>query len=277
MKTLMLLVLVLMVPMLTTGRAAIGQNELTATVVEIYEWREYVPQPIIIVGLNYAGKKVESGESFLAARDWTKDLSVRVKNVSDQTLKYIEVVIEFPRDEHENPTLPQVSLWKGFPYIITAELPTSDELSLAPDQEVDLSIAESSYKSFELNVKTVAPSVSILHSAKVKTEAVAFGPNRIWMHGAYLDRDPKKPTRWIVDREEVEKMIRRVPKQGGGEKSRLQTRDAQQGPRRRRLLLVDWQSSPKLFRYWLYHLYSDPGYNYSCYTRLDENMSDGTV
>ena len=214
MKTLILLVLVLIVPMLTTGRAVIGQNELAATVVEIYEWRDYVPQPIKIVGLKYAGKKVESGESFLAAPGWTKDLSVRVKNVSDQTLKYIEVVVEFPRDEHENPTLPQVSLWKGFPYIITAELPTSDELSLTPDQEVDLSISESSYKSFESNVNSLAPSISILHSAKVKTEAVAFSPNHIWMRGAYLDRDPKSPTRWIVDQEEVEKMIRRIPKQG---------------------------------------------------------------
>jgi hypothetical protein len=211
----MLLVLVLIAPMLTSGRAVIGQNELAATVVEIYEWRDYVPQPIKIVGLKYAGKKVESGESFLAAPGWTKDLSVRVKNVSDQTLKFIEVVVEFPRDEHENPTLPQVSLWKGFPYITTADLPASDELSLVPDQEVDLSISESSYTSFESNVNALAPAILILHSAKVKTEAAVFSANRIWMHGAYLDRDPKNPTRWIVDQEEVEKMIAASQSKGG--------------------------------------------------------------
>ena len=216
MKRAFILLMLFVLPVFDIIPAVVAQTELAATVIEIDEWREYVPQPISIVGLKYGDNIVASGENFQAPPSWIKDLSVRIKNVSSQTLKYVEVTVNFPRDANDSPILAQVSLSKGFPYIITTKLPTSDQLSLSPGEEVELSVSESAYKAFEWNVKTASPPSSLLRSAKVKTEAVAFSPNRIWMRGAYLDRDPQTPGRWVVDQEEQDRIIRRmqIQKQG---------------------------------------------------------------
>lgn len=190
--------------------AGISQNLLASTVIEIFKYPSHVIEPIKIISVKYGDKEVKSGESFQAPPDWIKDLSVRVKNVSGQTLKYIEVGVNFPRDEHENPILPQISLSKGFNYLLSAQLPASEDFFIAPGEEVDLFISESEYKAFDEAIKNIHPPSSVVQTANVRSLVAAFSPNRLWARGAYLDRDPQNPMRWIVDQEEKNKMLRRM-------------------------------------------------------------------
>lgn len=210
MKRLLISLLVFVFPLFSTGALATAQGELGATSIEIDEWRDYVTQPIRIVALRYGNHQIESGEEFQATQDWIRFLSVRVKNVSGQVLRYVEVTVEFSRDDNQNPILAQVSLRKGFPYPFSQGPATRGELSLTPGAELELQVSEAAYEAYEDNRISVAPPDSAIRAAKVRTEAVAFSPNRIWMRGEYLNRNPQDPNQWILDQEEQDRMIQRI-------------------------------------------------------------------
>lgn len=193
MSGLALLLMVMVSPL------AIGQTELTATMIEIREFPDYVPKPIKIVGLKYRGGEV----------------------------KYVEEAINFPRDSNDNPILAQIPLSKGINYMLSTEQPASDDVSIPPNKEVDLAISEEDDKNFEIDIKGVNSLISILHSVKIKAEASALSPNHLWFRGAYNDRDPQDPKRWVVNKarklRQISQMKRAAVKKMGFQPFHAQT------------------------------------------------------
>ena len=179
------------------GEAAIirNQEETRTTDVAIAPWPDYATPPIQVIGTRYRGAPVVA--RFQAPSTWMNDLTVRVRNVSAQTIYYIEVMVEFPRDANDNPVLPSFFLQKGKNYLFG--LTGESDLALAPGELIELAPTQDEIRSFARQVAAIAPPDNMLHLATVRAWVAAISQTRCWYKGAYLDRDPADFTHWIVD------------------------------------------------------------------------------
>lgn len=183
-----------------------NQEETRPTDVAISPWPDYATPPIQVTGTRYRGAPVVA--RFQAPSTWMNDLTVRVRNVSAQTIYYIEVKVEFPRDANDNPVLPSFFLRRGKNYLFG--LTGDSDLALAPGELIELAPTQDEIRSFARQVAAIAPPDSMLHFATVRAWVAAISQTRCWYKGAYLDRDPADFTHWIVDHRNVGVLLKRA-------------------------------------------------------------------
>ena len=97
---------VLATPVFTQERDRIidwPQRSMDAQIREA-DWQSFAPtnvEAVEIVDFKVAGVPIVPGRSFNAGEDWLKDLSVRVKNISDRQIASIMMMISFPETRYK--------------------------------------------------------------------------------------------------------------------------------------------------------------------------------
>ncbi|MGI8734822.1 MAG: hypothetical protein ACR2LM_16130 [Pyrinomonadaceae bacterium] len=59
-------------------------------------------EPVEVVSIKLCGATVTPGTAFTIGDDWTKDLEITIKNVSEQPVSYVNVLLYTPADEGSN-------------------------------------------------------------------------------------------------------------------------------------------------------------------------------
>lgn len=153
-------------------------------------------EPVEIVEIQVGGQPVSLLGRFASDKDWLKTLTLKVKNVSGQSITYVEIGI----------TIPKFGLME-YPFSVPLkygqEPPQPGEISnaptpkpIAPGHTVKLSLADSMYD--RLTNYLSEKQAEDVESIELSDSLIYFVDGTAWTHGRILDRDPDNPRRWNV-------------------------------------------------------------------------------
>lgn len=158
-------------------------------------------EPMKVIGIKVKGKPIEADKEFVEDDDWLKSLTIRLKNVSDKPVVFIEISLNFPSVE-EHPYGPE----PGYVYDLSygrapqSGLPPKEESKpVLPNQTVDISLTEEDKDTIE---KALIQLGFPLHTRYVRMllRTVMFDDDTMWSAGHILTRDPNDPGTWKVVR-----------------------------------------------------------------------------
>jgi hypothetical protein len=138
---------------------------------------------IEIQGFAVGAKSITLGEPFAADDDWLRDFTVRVKNVSQQTLLSIQLDL-FLRE------MP-ISLQVVFCYPCTGKAATVKRRDILPGVEVNLVMLPGTYYEWLKNQITRERSLSQITKAEIEVVLVRLPGEKRWISGCVKTFDPK--------------------------------------------------------------------------------------
>lgn len=129
--------------------------------------------------------------------EWLDGLTVEVKNTSGKAITFIEVALDFPRGENDDPRLPAPLV---FPLRYgTREKPdgTTDRPSVKPSETVRLTLSDEEYALLKYHLSNLYYPQSI-KKVDITLRTVIFEDDIRWDIGSTMIRDPDNPDRWII-------------------------------------------------------------------------------
>lgn len=156
--------------------------------------------PIKILRIRIKGTPVEPGAKFAKEEDWLSDMSVTVKNISQKTVRYIEIDIDFLRDV-ENPHGKDPTYLHSLRY--GNEVPLSPDVvtrieqpSIKPDGTAELILTGDTHQHIRSVLNRINYPATIKRVA-LMIRTVIFDDGAIWYMGQKFQQDPLNPTKWI--------------------------------------------------------------------------------
>ena len=153
-------------------------------------WRN---EPVKIFKIKNAKREIALGRKFADGDDWLQGLTVRVKNVSDKPIKFIELELHFPpADGPEGAAVPVFQLMFG--RVSTPEGGVAPATTLImPGEFGELTLADSDYESLmQLLDGTGGSAVELI------LRQVYFADGTKWEGG--LEQDRNGSTRYAHSR-----------------------------------------------------------------------------
>jgi hypothetical protein len=161
-------------------------------------------QPFEIVEVKFRNQVIRADEEFSASIDWLKDLEVSVKNISQYTINYIEIQIEFSRDSDNNPILPVRMLFAGQNLLMPINTPkTGDWLNLQTSQTISLKMKDFVFEAHQNDVMKKQLSLNISKRITLRPKSAAFSNGKAWYRGNFMSRDPNNPNSWLIDKKQA--------------------------------------------------------------------------
>lgn len=150
-------------------------------------------EPLRIKAIKGKKGMINISKKFLDDDDWLKGLSISLENISEKSITYIQLEIEFPRPDDVPPLVFPVVYGQGL-------LPDSESTvkspAIKPGEEVVLSLSQEAYAVLKQSLDEEKYSKSIKH-AIVDLRSVIFDDGIMWRAGRLMKRDPNDPRRWI--------------------------------------------------------------------------------
>jgi hypothetical protein len=142
-----------------------------------------VDTPIEITNVAVNGKTIIIGESFATSDNWIRNLTVRVKNISGQPIKSIDMSISFPDVRTSNGTGIGFTLRGG-------STPAGKQKAIMPGEEVELKWIEAEYQMFkEMSVRL---NVSAdYRKAQIGMTSVIFTDGTLWGSDCLKATEPR--------------------------------------------------------------------------------------
>jgi len=174
--------------------SAIVFAQIQERTIKLVKWRN---EPLEITKLKVSGTEVSFNQPFNAeGDDWFRDLTVTVKNISSQTIHFVEIGLTFYSSEAGNIPSRDHLLYGCFG---KAVIPKCDQPPLKPNETATLALADYESTRKFLN-ETGKPSV--INKFELTIGEVIFADSRMWMGGQILKRDPNDPNRWLPEKKE---------------------------------------------------------------------------
>lgn len=134
-------------------------------------------------------------EQFEGDADWLKNLTLKVKNISDKVISYMVLDLTFPQtatSEH-----PQVGLHQIFLGVDPDRKFPRPELRLAPHESIEIPLA-TLYKDFKTLVEFRLP-IEQVTQIEIEFHAAMFDDGTLFETGEMYRRnpDPNDPHKWI--------------------------------------------------------------------------------
>jgi len=180
---------------LSTGKT-VGQTQE-----RILKKGPFPNEPLNVVSIKVRGKPVESDKKFVEEDDWLKGLTIKLKNVSNKPIIFIEISLRFPATE-ERPDGPEPSYVRTLRY---GREPSPDALTLPdqpkpvmPNDTVEINLTDEDHET--INAALVQLGYQRSKYVKMLLRTVIFDDDTMWRAGEILHRDPIEPGRWNVVR-----------------------------------------------------------------------------
>lgn len=167
-----------------------GQNQDTEK--SLTKIESYDNEPLKIVGVKAANKSVRLGEKFDGADDWMRNANIRVKNVSDKTIIYIEIDLNFPETKASGNEMSYRLKLGHRP----AAHNMDPSLELRTGEEAVLSLDGERYEQLVRFLEQRHP-ISGIRKGIVRIGFVIFVDGTAWSGGMFHRRDPNNPNRYI--------------------------------------------------------------------------------
>jgi len=166
--------------------------------IKLVKWRN---EPLEIKKLEVSGKEVSFNQPFNAeGNDWFRGLTVTVKNVSNQTIHFIDLGLIFYSSEAGIiPSRDHLLYGCQPPLSGEANALKCDRPPLKPNETATLTLQdyESTRKFLD---ETKKP--QIINEFELTIGEVMFADRRMWMGGQILKPDPNYPKRWLPEKKE---------------------------------------------------------------------------
>ena len=157
--------------------------------------RELNPQlsdPVKIVELTSGKKTVNLDHPFADGDDWLEDFKIKLKNVSDKTVVYVEIKFNFIEASAAGNELSftiELGNKPGTPQ-------NKSSMTLKPHHEANFQLNKSEYRALAAFVKE-RRRISQLDRVGVKIGLVVFSDQTGYSDGQTVKQDPSDPSRWI--------------------------------------------------------------------------------
>jgi hypothetical protein len=166
----------------------------------IIEVPSFSNEPVKISELRAKGRGVRAGEKFRDSNDWFKGLTLKISNTSDKPVKYVSVLITFPRpkEQKESGRLPfGERLTYGFspvdPKIPAGSGPAP---SIPPGESIELVLSEKYFDEYVTVLKRLAFPDAIKR-IEVTLQEVGFEDGLLWSGGEFWRRDPNNHDKYV--------------------------------------------------------------------------------
>lgn len=156
-------------------------------------------EPVEIKRLKVKGQDVSLEQKFLADDDWLRGFTVKIKNISNQYIMFVEVTVDFvrPEDQADQPPL-SIPLSYGYkPQPPGAPALPDKPRSIAPNETIELTLSDKRYEMAVGLLKHLKYSQNV-KEAVLEISEVIFDDESMWRGGRLLRRDPNDPDRWNV-------------------------------------------------------------------------------
>jgi hypothetical protein len=158
-----------------------------------FKQRDYNPiAPVKIINISVANKPVKLGETFNAGDDWLRGTEIRLKNVSDKDVIYVDLDFAFPETLSSGNEMMFISEFGNLPGLPILHPP----FLLKPNEEIPFTFSDEEYKSL---VKFVGYRTQIanINRADLLVRFVVFADLTAWAAGLRFKQEPGNPRRWI--------------------------------------------------------------------------------
>jgi hypothetical protein len=151
--------------------------------------------PVEIVSVRVKGQTVEPGRRFEGGDDWLAGLVLRVKNVSDVPIAYVEVRLRFPTpagDKREGVGLIGLMSYGCCPGYPCKPDAAGSSKEIMPGQTQDIELTGEAYGRLLSALAQVGARTPV-ESAEYEIDTVIFDADTRWSRGFLLKRDPASP------------------------------------------------------------------------------------
>jgi len=157
-------------------------------------------EPVKISELKAKGRGVRAGEKFKDSDDWFKGLAIKIRNTSDKPVKYVSVLITFPRpkEQKESGRLPfgdRITYGVG---PVDPEVPTGSgpAPSIPPGESIELVLSEKHFDEYVTVLRRLAFPDAIKRM-EVAVQEVEFEDGLLWSGGEFRRRDPNDRDKYV--------------------------------------------------------------------------------
>jgi hypothetical protein len=134
-----------------------------------------------IENISVEGRPVAIAQGFVAGDDWLQTIVFRVKNISGQQLKAMQITVVLPEMKHGGPDI-------VFCYGCDK---AEREKGILPGEEVDLKILGGGYYAWVKDKLAAEGSVSRISRAEFRDMTVTLPVGAKWISGCVKTADPK--------------------------------------------------------------------------------------
>lgn len=166
----------------------------------IIEVPSFSNEPVKISELRAKGRAVRAGEKFKDSDDWFKGLAIKISNTSDKPVKYVSVLVSFPRpkEQKEAGRLPfGERLTYGFsPVDVKAPAGSGPIPSIPPGESIELVLSEKFFNEYGTALKRLAFPDAIKR-IEITLQEVGFEDGLLWSGGEFWRRDPNNRDNYV--------------------------------------------------------------------------------
>lgn len=166
----------------------------------IIEVPSFSNEPVKISELKAKGREVRAGEKFKDSNDWFKGLTIKIRNTSDKPVKYVSVLVSFPRpkEQKEAGRLPfGEQLTYGFsPVDREAAAGSSPTPSIPPGESIELVLSEKHFDEYTGVLKRLAFPDGVKR-IELTLQEVGFDDGLLWSGGKFWRRDPNNHDKYV--------------------------------------------------------------------------------
>ena len=175
-------------------RRAVATGQKQDRLLKKLSWKN---EPVKVIVTKIKGKDIKLGEKFPEDDDWLKGFKIKVLNVSDKPITFINLRFDFPIPEGSTIDVPSsYELEYGRSPQIPAEVKSSEfppPIYVGETREIVLSDKE--YDKLSAFLSNTHYPQSIKH-VEIILEQVLFDDDTMWSAGGIFRRDPDNPSVW---------------------------------------------------------------------------------
>lgn len=163
--------------------------------------RSFRDEPVSITKLKVKGTHVNFNQKFITDDDWFRNLTVSVKNTSNKTIVFIDLMLTFPAAEgatQERAASDHLIYGPYPPPPGESGTPHPDQPPLKPGDSATLMLTD--YEGTRQFLDQVGKPKSI-KEIEIRISEVIFENGTKWIAGQLHKRDPNNPNIWLPERE----------------------------------------------------------------------------
>jgi len=159
-----------------------------------------VKDPVKIVSLSAANKPVKIDENFDAGDDWLRGTQLRLRNVSNKEIVYVEVQFNFPETRSSGHEMSFRAERGNMPGLPVANTP----LAFKPGDEISITFSDEEYQGL---VQFLEPRTKVanLNKSDLKIGFVVFADSTAFGTGVWFKANPNRKGSWIPDATQAQK------------------------------------------------------------------------
>jgi hypothetical protein len=161
----------------------------------IGKYRIYANEPVLVTDITANGKQSRINSRIAAGEDWLRELTFKVKNISQKNIVFIYVSIYFPEAKAITGTLFAFDLRYGADPRLQAASTT--EKPIKPEEAAGFVVSDASYRDLKWRIETRITPIKNINSVQIDVVRVIFDDDTAWATGSFMHRDPNNPKIWI--------------------------------------------------------------------------------